>query len=48
MITKFQLENFPRGMGEGGEGGHNWKNLDFKGSMVVKAETKFHKFHLYG
>ena len=30
---------------EGGWGG-NWENLDFKGGMIVKYVTKFHKRHL--
>ena len=26
--------------------GGNWRNLDFKGGMMVKDVTKFHKRHL--
>ena len=38
LTPGFHLENCPRG-----GGGGNWRNLDFKGCMMVKDVTKFHK-----
>ena len=37
-IIGFHLENCQRG--------GKWSNLDFKGDMMVKDVTKFHKHHL--
>ena len=36
----FHLEKCPRGV--------NWRNLDFKGGIMVTDVTKFHKCHLGG